>query len=188
MPVPDKTWLFVVDLDKTLWNSEDISSLKPPFRRVGEYVFEDSRGIKVEVYKDIVDALKWARENGAVIAVISWNREDIAIEALRACGVLQFLDFYVIEDHPRKDSMFSRLVETLKTRGLERVVDCTVYIDDSEVFLKQVLKVAPYTCTLKAWRDFIDKNTFLERLQDCLRKCGKVGSAGEVFCTSGLHQ
>lgn len=181
MLTPNRIWLLVIDLDKTLWDSEDISALKPPFRKTSEYVFEDSRGVKVNVHKDIVDVLKWAKKNGAVIAVISWNNESVALEALKVCDVLKLVDFYVIEDHPRKDIMFSKLVETLRRRSLDKVVECTVYIDDSEIFLEQVSKTAPHTCTVRAWRDFVDRDTLLKRLQSCLVKCGLTCLVGESF-------
>ena len=40
-----------VDLDGTLWDHEDISSLIPPFKRLSEFSFADSRGVVVNLNK-----------------------------------------------------------------------------------------------------------------------------------------
>lgn len=167
-----KTWLLIVDLDRTIWDCHDISSLTPPFRKKDEYVIEDSHGVEVRIYPDFVRVLEWAKSTGAVVAVVSWNVESKAIEALKVAGISRLVDFYVVENHPRKDLMVLKLIDTLRRTHHKGVVNCSVYIDDMEVFLEQVSKVIPGICTVKAWQDFSDFNSFLSCLKNCLSRCG----------------
>lgn len=166
-----KSWILLVDLDGTLWDSDDISSLKPPFRKVGDYAIEDSQGIVVKAYSEMVELLKWARENGALVAVVSWNIEEVALEALEKMGLLELVDYYAIEFHPRKDLMALKLVSRIAKNGYLDAVKCVVYIDDVEAFLSQVSQALEGVCTIRAWRDFHDKRMLMSKVSDCLSKC-----------------
>ncbi|MEM1803807.1 MAG: magnesium-dependent phosphatase-1 [Desulfurococcaceae archaeon] len=166
-----KRWLLAIDLDGTLWDCKDISRLDPPFEKINEYSFRDSKGRVVNVYKEIVELIKWARDQGAVTAVISWNNEGIAVDALRTIDLLKLLDYYVIEDHPRKDLMARKLYNTLLGDGLGEALYCVIYIDDVEDFLHQVSRVFPNMCALRAWRDFTDAESLRKHLFECLAKC-----------------
>lgn len=177
-------WLLMVDLDKTLWDCPDISALKPPFRGKDRYVIEDSQSTEVKVYQDLVKALEWAKHNGAIIAVLSWNDESKASEALRVAGLIDLVDFYIIRNYPRKDLMALELAEVLREKGHGDALRCSIYIDDMEVFLEQISKIMPGTCTLSAWRDFVDFNTLIFRIKDCLRRCSTLH---ETSCPGEHH-
>lgn len=166
-----KRWLLAIDLDKTLWDCSDISKLNPPFEKRNEYLLSDSQGNLVKVYSEIVELLRWARNNGAVVAVISWNEESKAVEALKASNVIELVDFYVIENHPRKDLMALKLYRDLSEKNLGEVTGCVVYIDDAELFLEQISRVLPSTCTVRAWKDFTDAASLYKCVCKCLTKC-----------------
>ena len=165
-----KNWLLVVDLDKTLWDHEDISRLKKPFKRVSEYVIEDSSGVVVRVYRELVELLKWSKERGAIVAVVSWNVEDTAINALAAAGLMDLVDYYVIEDHPRKDLMVLKLLEKLPSSESSSALKCIVYIDDNEALLEQVRRVVENACTIRAWIDFGNYEELKNAVCKCLAK------------------
>ncbi|MEZ0394432.1 MAG: magnesium-dependent phosphatase-1 [Desulfurococcaceae archaeon] len=171
-------WLLLLDLDGTVWDCRDISSLSPPFERIDQYTFRDSRGFSVRVYGDVVALMKWARAHGAVVAALSWNVREIAVEALDASGLLELMDYQAIEYHPRKDLMALKLFEELKRRGLGHVLECIVYVDDSEAFLGQVSKAFDKVCAIRAWADFKDLESLAERVCTCLARCG-FGCDGE---------
>lgn len=166
-----KKWLLAIDLDKTLWDCSDISKLSLPFEKRSKYLFSDSQGSLVKVHSEIVELLGWARSNGAVVSVISWNEENKAVEALKVSNVIELIDFYVIENHPRKDLMALKLHRELSRKNLGEVTKCIVYIDDMEPFLRQVSQVFPNACTLRAWKDFTDAISLYKRVCECLTKC-----------------
>jgi len=53
--------LIALDLDGTAWDHPDISSLYPPFKRVGPLAIADSRGVVVNLRPRLRYFLQWAR-------------------------------------------------------------------------------------------------------------------------------
>ncbi len=86
-------WLLAVDLDGTLWDHEDVSKMKPPFRRINQYAIVDSRGDILKAYEYMIKLVKWAKENNAVVATLSWNQEEKAVEALKTLGLYDLFDY-----------------------------------------------------------------------------------------------
>ena len=127
--------MLLLDLDGTLWDHLDISSLSPPFRRVCEGVIEDSRGVKVRIYGYMVNLALWARSTGAMVVSLSWNEPRIALEALKAFKVDSIFDYHVIEPHPWKGKALARF---LKEKGLSVPPERMVYFDDREIHLDDI--------------------------------------------------
>lgn len=167
----DKKWLLLVDLDKTLWDHDDISQLKPPFKKINGLSIVDSNGVKVSVYSEIVYLVKWAKSNGALTVTLSWNVPEVAIEALKALELTDLFDYHAIEYISRKDLIAKRLVEEITRNGLLDVLECVVFIDDLEDNIKKVSSVIPRLCGILAWFDFKDYGSLLKTVKKCLQKC-----------------
>ncbi len=151
-----KCWLLLVDLDGTLWDNLDISALKPPFRRISEKTVIDSSGVEVNLYLDMVYLIKWAKENGAFISVLSWNIPDIAIEALNKFNLTHLFNYLVIGPHPDKGIM---ALKALKHAEKSECVPCAIiYIDDRDIHLEGVKKRIDNKLYLKTWMDFKNVN------------------------------
>ncbi|MCE4611197.1 MAG: magnesium-dependent phosphatase-1 [Desulfurococcales archaeon] len=129
------SWMLLLDLDGTLWDHLDISSLSPPFRRVSEDVIEDSRGVRVRIYGYMVDLARWARSIGAMVVSLSWNDPEIAMEALRAFKVDVIFDYHIIEPHPWKGRALARF---LKETGILIPPERMIYFDDREIHLDDI--------------------------------------------------
>ncbi|MCE4604718.1 MAG: magnesium-dependent phosphatase-1 [Aeropyrum sp.] len=129
------SWLLLLDLDGTLWDHLDISSLTPPFRRVGEDVIEDSMGERVRLFRYMVNLAVWARDMGAGVVSLSWNDREKALAALRAFGVEEVFDWHVIEPHPWKGKALSRF---LRESGLDIPPERMIYFDDRDIHLDDI--------------------------------------------------
>ncbi|MCE4600101.1 MAG: magnesium-dependent phosphatase-1 [Desulfurococcales archaeon] len=155
----ERVWLLFLDLDGTLWDHKDISSLTPPFKRINDEVIVDSRGVEVNLYGDMVKLLKWAKERGAIVSSLSWNDPRKALEALKAFNLLGLFDYHAIEVHPNKGEYASRVVDTVESRLGVKLRGCQiVYIDDRDIHLDNVKRHLGEIIFLRAWVDFKDYN------------------------------
>lgn len=133
--------LVAVDLDGTVWDHKDISSLYPPFRRISTHVIVDKNGEAVNLRPRVEDFLKWARQEGFILSTLSWNDYDVAYQALRAFELDRYFHYIVVEPHPRKDKMLYRLLQQIKReRGVEIRPQDVVYIDDRDIHLREILE------------------------------------------------
>lgn len=132
-------WLLLLDLDGTVWDHLDVSSLRPPFRRVGVGVIVDSTGVRVRLYGYMVRLALWARRRGAIVASLSWNTPYNALEALRAFGIDGLFDYHLIEPHPWKGRVLARFLRALwRERRLGIPPGRIVYFDDRDIHLGDV--------------------------------------------------
>ncbi len=162
-----KPWLLLLDLDGTLWDHHDISSLKPPFKKAGKNTIIDSNGVEVRAYEDMINLLKWAKTKNAITSTLSWNIKEIAIEALKTLELTSLFDYLTIEPHPRKDLMLKKLLKTInKERGVKIPPCRIVYIDDREIHIREIYENIGTVNFLKAWKSF-------RNLQDCITKIEK---------------
>ncbi|RFA98515.1 magnesium-dependent phosphatase-1 [Pyrobaculum aerophilum] len=131
--------LIALDLDGTVWDHHDISSLYPPFKRVSPLKIQDSRGAEVTLRKHVRDFLQWARNSGHIITTLSWNDFQVAYQALRAFEIDAYFHYLVIEPHPRKDKMLYYLLRRIKAeRGVEIKPQDIVYIDDRDIHIREI--------------------------------------------------
>jgi magnesium-dependent phosphatase-1 len=166
-----REWLLLVDLDRTLWDHHNVSGMRPPFVRVGEGVIADSRGETLRVYDYMVNLIRWAKEMGAVVAVLSWNKREIAMEAIRALGLEGLFDYFVIEWTPRKDVMVRRLFEELRRRGKTFRPCDVVYIDDREMHLEQVSRELGPIGAIRAQADCSTFESCRRLVEKMLSRC-----------------
>ncbi|BAN89481.1 magnesium-dependent phosphatase-1 [Aeropyrum camini] len=132
-------WLLLLDLDGTLWDHLDVSSLNPPFSRVCHDIIVDSSGVEVRLYSYMIALGLWARRTGGVVSSLSWNVPFKALEALRAFGVAHIFHYHVIEPHPWKGRMLAKLLRLLRVeRRLYLTPDRIVYFDDREIHLDDI--------------------------------------------------
>lgn len=170
-----KDWLLLIDLDKTLWDCEDVSITRPPYKRLDKYVLADATGRLINVREYMVEFLRWAKSHGALVAVLSQNRRDLAMQALETLRLADLFDYYEIDYHARKDLMFHSLARRLREHGLYQVFNCVVYIDDSRQQLERVSALVD-TCCLQLGLDFIDYSSLIKNISNCLIRCGVLNS------------
>lgn len=132
-------WLLLLDLDGTLWDHKDISSLELPFIKLNEDTISDLHGTLVRLNYDIVKLLKWARGKGAITSTLSWNIPEKAIAALKAFDVIKYFDYLAIENTDRKDLILRKLLKKIKReRGITFKHNRIIYIDDLDIYVRDI--------------------------------------------------
>ncbi len=132
-------WLLLIDLDGTLWSHTDISLLTPPFKKIDENVIIDRYGERIELNREMVKFIEWARANHAVTSTLSWNIYEIAYEAIKAFGVDGMFDYFMIDTTPRKDLMIKNLLYRIKKdMGIDIAPEQMVYIDDRDIHIDDI--------------------------------------------------
>jgi magnesium-dependent phosphatase-1 len=164
-------FLLLMDLDGTMWDHKNVSDLEPPFKRVSETRVIDSRGIVVNLFTETVKILIWARSSGAIISSLSWNIPEKALAVLEAFGIRDLFHYNMIENHPNKDVMISKLLETLRSNGVSIPLCRIVYIDDRTIHLDNIYRSIGRIVFLQAWRDFTNHREAIERIEGELGKC-----------------
>ncbi|MEM1598125.1 MAG: magnesium-dependent phosphatase-1 [Pyrobaculum sp.] len=131
--------LIALDLDGTVWDHGDISSLYLPFRKISQMQIVDSRGVVVTLRRHVRDFLAWARGEGHILSTLSWNDFDVAYQALKAFEIDRYFHYLVIEPHPRKDKMLWRLLRRIREeRGVDVQPGDILYIDDRDIHIGQI--------------------------------------------------
>ncbi len=145
------------------WITLDISSLQPPFRRVGDDVVEDACGTRVVLSRGVREFLASARKLGLIVASLSWNDPTIALEAIEAFGLNCLFDEHFIEPHPRKGEVMARALKVLSEKlGVRLGPESIVYIDDRNIHINEIREKVGNILFLQAWRDFRDFNEALK--------------------------
>ncbi len=157
-----------IDLDGTLWNHEDASSMTPPFQRVGNNCIVDSFGEKLCLYDNVRLFLGKLDTLGLAVCVLSWNRYSVAREALETLGILKYFDYLFIEDTPFKELVLEKALRIIshyfKTRFSPRDI---IYIDDRDIHVNEVKKVIGNIRFIHMWhdvKDFIELSNFIQCL------------------------
>ncbi len=126
----------VFDLDRTIWDHEDVTSMKPPFKKIENGKIVDTTGDMINLYPCMEDFLKCLREKGLKIATASWNVYDKAYQALEALDLTKYFDYFVIEFHPRKEEMIEKIMKKFNVSEEE-----IIFFDDNPKIVERVLKV-----------------------------------------------
>ncbi len=162
-----KRWVLFLDLDGTMWDHEDISTLTPPFKKIEKNIIVDEDGVEVKLFDEMLDLIIWAKNNNGIVSSLSWNIPAIAKRALIAFEIYDLFDHHIIEPHPRKDLMIHKLLWQLKTRENINIQPKNVfYIDDRDLHIGDIYENIGNINFYKAWVDF--KNTI--ELKDYIRK------------------
>ncbi len=167
-----RRWLFLLDLDGTLWDNEDISLLSLPFRKLDRDKIRDSNGIEIRLNREIVELTIWAKENGAITSTLSWNIPDNAMAALKTFHLTHLFDYITVENTHRKDSMILKLLRNIKNEhGIEFKPCEIVYIDDRDIHIKDIYRNVGPVNFLQAWRDFTTFKEGCRLINDALSRC-----------------
>lgn len=133
--------VLLLDLDGTLWDTPDISSHTPPFQAHGDLLW-DARGRQVRLNAGARELLEKARQTGWITAALSWNTPHTAQEALSALGLIGWFDYLLIEPHPHKGRMLSKLLNLLshdpRLCGSPPRRLRFVYVDDRRIHLEEM--------------------------------------------------
>ena len=165
-------WLLLLDLDGTLWDHEDISTLNPPFKRQDKHTVIDRQGNVVRIYRDMVKLTKWAKENGAITSTLSWNIPDNAIAALKAFQITEIFDYITIDYTPRKDIMLKKLLKKIeKEEGLNIQPCKIIYIDDRDIHIEDIYNNIGQVNFIQIWKDFNDFETAKKLIVELLSSC-----------------
>lgn len=163
--------LLVLDLDGTLWDHEDASRLKPPYRFSGDCLF-DSRGEMLCLFPGVHEFLEWASER-FVLSIASWNLEERVRPILEGFGLWDYFMFPKIEGHPNKADMIRRTLEELASIGYN--VEDVIYVDDRDLHVDEVRMTLPEVDFVHMW---VDVKSF-EELRELLERRGDDdGTAG----------
>jgi len=161
-----------IDLDGTIWDCFDISSLTPPFQRVNKDVIVDKFGTKVSLYPGARDFLKWLKEKSFIVAVLSWNMFSIAYSAMKKLSLVRYFDLLYIEHHPHKGYMIMRALREIEEKfGIKVSPYEIVYIDDREIHLSEIKKLIGNVIFIKMWEDSITFSEVKNKIELMLKDC-----------------
>jgi len=161
-----KIRLVIFDLDCTLWDHDDASTLRPPFRLENEDTIIDANGIKLKLFPGVREVLEKLRKKNKFLAVASWNKYSKVIKILKALKLDRFFDVICIEDHPFKDNMLLKILGEFRKRGILIKPNEVIFVDDRELHKKQVVKFG--VIFVQMWKDvksFQELLEFIQRLE-----------------------
>ena len=155
--------LIVFDLDLTLWDHSDISVTTPPYRRLDEDLMVDASGVPIRLRQGVRSLLRWLQSRNMTLAIVSWNIEWIAMEALKTLSIYNYFTYMIIEYHPRKDKMFEKLFRASGFTPSE-----TIYIDDDVEMIKLVTRRYPEIYSIVYAKDVSSMKELRRLLEDVL--------------------
>ena len=133
-PLPRPRGVLALDLDGTVWDNEDISRLRPPFRRLGRRRVVDDSGVVVTLNHGVEAVLAAAESAGYVISTLSWNNPEIALEALKAFGIYDRFHYHCIHPLPTKHKCLKELLALIESEtGASLSPGAVVYVDDRSI-------------------------------------------------------
>lgn len=130
--------LVILDLDKTVWDHEDATSLKPPFIKHSSDKVVDSEGTVVKLNSGVKSFLETCNAVGIRVSIASWNKPKVTFELLNEFGLLKYFQNPVIEFHPEKDRMIDKILKRFKRQGRNFKQDEIVFVDDNPDMLAKV--------------------------------------------------
>ena len=71
--------IVVFDLDSTLWDHIDVSSMKPPFKLLDDNTIIDSIGDKLRLYPCVRKILEKLKNRRYKLSIASWNVASTAL-------------------------------------------------------------------------------------------------------------
>ncbi|WP_440060028.1 magnesium-dependent phosphatase-1 [Thermogladius sp. 4427co] len=149
--------LVFVDLDLTLWDHVDASSLKPPFVNQGVDCVVDSSGGRLCLYPCAREFLAYLRSKGVIVSSLSWNNPVIVEGIMRGLGIYEYFDYHGIENTPDKHIIaLGILKRVVVEKGIIIEPGEIVLIDDNESYYRMLSESIGGVRYLKPGRDFRD--------------------------------
>lgn len=149
-------WLLAIDLDGTVWNHKDISAVPMPYKKISDGVIENNDGIRITVYPEALEFIKWARKNGGIITSLSWNIPENAMQALKVLGIDTLFDYHLIEYHPDKYRLLLKLLNELEKKNITIPPGRIVYVDDRDIHIQDIRKNIGNIIFIHIWREVKD--------------------------------
>lgn len=156
--------LVVLDCDSTLWEHEDVSTLRPPFTRVDDRTARDARGEVVRLVAGARELLEELRTRGVLVSICSWNRPEPVFGILDQLGLTGYFVHPKVEFHPNKDLMITALLDELAKEGRRLRPEEVMFVDDNPRMLEKVRQGVGPVHTLRAGSDVHDLREVLHAL------------------------
>ena len=156
--------LVIFDCDRTLWDHDDVSTLRPPFRRVEADAVVDSRGERVHLFRGVRDVLETLRQRGLLISIASWNRPEHVFPVFELLDLAAYFTHPKVEFHPQKEKMIGTLLAELAAEGHVLRPDEVLFVDDRRVNLERVRRALGPVRTLQAGVEITDPRAILAYL------------------------
>jgi len=163
-----KVWLLAIDLDGTIWDHLDISLVYPPYKKEGDGVLTNDKGEKVRLNKEAVEFIKWAKQNGAIVASLSWNKPDHVFKALDTFGISDLFDYHATEYTDEKDRRLLELLRRLSTNGIKIPICNVVYVDDRDIHIEDIRKNVGDVLFIHIWNKISDFSEARKVIKDKL--------------------
>lgn len=144
--------LVVFDLDHTLWDHPNVSSLVFPLTLVTSDSVEDAERSKVTLFRGIRETLEALRDRGLVLSVASWNDPPPVLELLRLFGLGELFKYPQVEWDVPKVEMIRRTVRLIR-RNLHVDIrpEEILFVDDNEKHHEIVREQEKGIRLAKAW-------------------------------------
>ncbi len=156
--------LVVLDCDSTLWEHEDVSTLRPPFTRVDDRTARDARGEVVRLSLGARELLEELKRRGVLISICSWNRPEPVFGILDQLGLTGYFVHPKVEFHPNKDVMITTLLDELAREGKPLRPEEVMFVDDNPRMLEKVRQSVGPVHTVRAGSDVRDLREVLNLL------------------------
>jgi len=125
--------LVVFDLDLTLWDHPNVSSLVFPLTLVTSDTVEDAEGSRVTLFRGIRETLEALSDRGLVLSVASWNDPPPVSELLRLFGFEEYFKYPQVEWDVPKVQMIRTIIRLIR-RNLHVDIrpEEILFVDDNE--------------------------------------------------------
>ena len=145
--------LVVFDLDKTIWDHPNESSLKFPLKLVNPDCVEDANSSRVTLLPEIRQLLQGLKSTGKTVSIASWNHSKPVLELLNLFNLKDFFTFPQIKWDIPKGEMIERIVNNLKLVGVEIKEEEILFVDDNDKHIDAVKSAHGKIRIAKAWLD-----------------------------------
>jgi magnesium-dependent phosphatase-1 len=152
--------LVIFDCDRTLW-SDDVSTLRLPFRRINDDSLEDSVGKRLTLSLGAKSILLELNRRGIICSIASWNEPDLVREALTVFGISGLFTEPVVEYHQEKDRMVREVIRRLRLRNVNIPSSEVMMIDDNPEMLEKISKAFPDIRCVQYGKDIVELEDML---------------------------
>ena len=146
-------WLLMMDLDGTVWDHLDISSVKPPYHTAGPGKIQNQEGTVITVFPEALEFIRWCGSNGATTCTLSWNHREYVMEALEKLGIMELFDYHETEFSPAKDQRILHLLDVLRQKGTTVTPERIVYVDDRDIHMDDIRRNVGNILFLHIWKE-----------------------------------